>query len=1416
MPSPLEQMEALPTEKSPVPRMMSAENEAAPEATSSDSTAASTATNIPKAKATTKKSAASAKASSRNNSKATSFSSSADNHALLGSPPIGVSEVSETHNESIDLRKDERYLFGKEAPVPRPRNKASEEELLIASCDGNLKKVKELVEGSQVDVNCRDKEDETPLALAVIHNHLHVVMYLHERKATIDTMGSEQCTPLHYGVWNNANDCATYLIDNGANVSAKNSRHQQPLLFAAMCGNTDMFNLLLSKGADINCKDRYKMVPIIESTQSRHFEIVKICVEQGANLEAVDFNGRTALIYGVLHSSYEIIKYLVEAGAKLSYKNARGRVCSVLKCSRVPFDDQIFNYLISKVTSGNATDVSTIQAFSGVLPTGMTPAQKDLLKTVKSEFAPAVKVANRVQSQKTQKTQSNKQSNLKNSRQNKKRTANAPVLIDVEIEDEDPNAPLTFTKAAWKGDIAAVETFLENGEAVDSRDKDGDTALIIAAHQGHLHVVKLLVERGADIEAKDSDGDSVLMNACNQGASKVVAFLLENRANIYARDVDGRTCLQYACSSGDLDTVKTIIGKCVGKGSKIKGINTRDNDGYTPLMYGVWKMHFDVVNYLLQNGADIYAQASYGNTALMLACENNDVDMVELFLSRKDMNIEARDRDGRTALIHAAYDGHFEVLRLLVEMGNADIEANTGKMKNGSITTPLLQAAYWGHLDICKFLVGKGANILEKVSASKTAESVATANGHLDTAAYFRRLVKEQRAKLVLEKQDWEEKQADGLRKKIQKEVEAAKKDEISKLKSKLEKSQKAAPVYRRPSSSSSSSSSSSKSVVRGSSSKRNNDSDDLEDNSGETVTICRAAWDGDMQAVVALVEKHGAQLEETDNDGDTALLGAVHEGHTDIVRYLVRNGASMDARDSDNMTPLLLASSKGHNDIAKYLRQKIALRDTVGTWPGVGSMDENGENEDFDALMTAANQGDYQTIVGLVAKGVDIDCGGSGSDTPLIGAVRHGHLQCAEYFVKLGANAKEKTYKGRNILMCAPNTEMVSFVLDQKLCDINESDDEDITALARFAGFGQLDIVKVLVQHGAALEVSGLNGFSALMNACYDGHAATALYLIKSGADVNKIDNDGYTSLVHAAQNGFLDTVIALTEAGIDIDCKGYAGDNALMAAVTAQSLPIIKYLVSCNVKVNYVANNGWSALTLAAHSGFSKIVKYFVTRTGPEASDLNLKDNESKTAVMMAAQAGHLGVVRILIRAGADLEACTDEEHGAYNALDFALMYKNQECATMLRDAIQGVQPQSEDEPTTGDEAEEADAGTNSGAFVEVAVGGGNVAVGGAEVGQKRSHSSMSSRSGPTPLLGGRVEEEQATVTLDSAAIINGDMMMTLDDVDISELDDLTQVQVEIPMSVPGVAVVEAEVEMEELSEKKKGKKSNKKPRK
>ena len=302
----------------------------------------------------------------------------------------------------------------------------------------------------------------------------------------------------------------------------------------------------------------------------------------------------------------------------------------------------------------------------------------------------------------------------------------------------------------------------------------------------------------------------------------------------------------------------------------------------------------------------------------------------------------------------------------------------------------------------------------------------------------------------------------------------------------------------------------------------------------------------------------------------------------------------------------------------------------------------------------------------------------------------------------------------------------------------------------------------------------------------------------------------------MHAAQNGFLDTVIALTEAGIDIDCKGYAGDNALMAAVTAQSLPIIKYLVSCNVKVNYVANNGWSALTLAAHSGFSKIVKYFVTRTGPEASDLNLKDNESKTAVMMAAQAGHLGVVRILIRAGADLEACTDEEHGAYNALDFALMYKNQECATMLRDAIQGVQPQSEDEPTTGDEAEEADAGTNSGAFVEVAVGGGNVAVGGAEVGQKRSHSSMSSRSGPTPLLGGRVEEEQATATLDSAAIINGDMMMTLDDVDISELDDLTQVQVEIPMSVPGVAVVEAEVEMEELSEKKKGKKSNKKPRK
>jgi len=60
--------------------------------------------------------------------------------------------------------------------------------------------------------------------------------------------------------------------------------------------------------------------------------------------------------------------------------------------------------------------------------------------------------------------------------------------------------------AAFRGDAAAVINFLERGQDVNARDKDGDTALMFAAFRGHGLVVALLLQYGANVYARARNG----------------------------------------------------------------------------------------------------------------------------------------------------------------------------------------------------------------------------------------------------------------------------------------------------------------------------------------------------------------------------------------------------------------------------------------------------------------------------------------------------------------------------------------------------------------------------------------------------------------------------------------------------------------------------------------------------------------------------------------------------------------------------------------------------------------------------------------------------------------------------------------------------------------------------------------------
>lgn len=62
---------------------------------------------------------------------------------------------------------------------------------------------------------------------------------------------------------------------------------------------------------------------------------------------------------------------------------------------------------------------------------------------------------------------------------------------------------------ASKGDVAGIQTLLDQGMPVDAADYDGRTALHLAASEGHAAVVNFLLKNNADVNPIDRNGDTV-------------------------------------------------------------------------------------------------------------------------------------------------------------------------------------------------------------------------------------------------------------------------------------------------------------------------------------------------------------------------------------------------------------------------------------------------------------------------------------------------------------------------------------------------------------------------------------------------------------------------------------------------------------------------------------------------------------------------------------------------------------------------------------------------------------------------------------------------------------------------------------------------------------------------------------------
>jgi ankyrin repeat protein len=137
-------------------------------------------------------------------------------------------------------------------------------------------------------------------------------------------------------------------------------------------------------------------------------------------------------------------------------------------------------------------------------------------------------------------------------------------------------------------------------------------------------------------------------------------------------------------------------------------------------------------------------------------------------------------------------------------------------------------------------------------------------------------------------------------------------------------------------------------------------------------------------------------------------------------------------------------------------------------------------------------------------------------------------------------------------------------------------------TLLIEAAANGHLDVVKLLIENGADVNLKGEAWYGPLHAAAANGHIEVVKILLENGADVSIFHQN--KPLHNAAMNGHIEVAEILLDNGADVNAKGTDEAAPLHTAVSNNQLLMVKWLLSKGANVNPRAAYGCTPLHSAA----------------------------------------------------------------------------------------------------------------------------------------------------------------------------------------------------------------------------------------
>ncbi len=413
---------------------------------------------------------------------------------------------------------------------------------------------------------------------------------------------------------------------------------------------------------------------------------------------------------------------------------------------------------------------------------------------------------------------------------------------------------------------------------------------------------------------------------------------------------------------------------------------------------------------------------------------------------------------------------------------------------------------------------------------------------------------------------------------------------------------------------------------------------------------LCDRVSEGDIAAVRRLIQS-GADI-NSNLDVGPALWYAADEGNMEMIEFLLSQGADVNQKTDWGDPSVHRAFWMGHKAVADRLIAAGATYNQLQYGAGLGDIArleklraEGAEwtKKDLKTALRFATTGNQPEAFDWLWK--VIQCDNDTERTNFLGecygiAAGWGRFPMMLHFEKMGLVVGPQHLEGA---LRQKRISEIRYLLEEKKLPLLQVPNFE-NWWRNIYGDGPVELVKLLLDHGAPVNTVDEHGDSVLEWGAYGQNDDVCLLLIERGADWRHKNKRGASALLRAATGANAPkTVKKLLELGADPNEKSERGETVLHGM--CHVVPPVRGKVAWPGKV----------YTEDEMAEYGMKMRSIVNSLLDHGADINARDDEGRTPLMTALSIGHLAVAEALVDRGADV---TISDNNGNTALSQSLL--------------------------------------------------------------------------------------------------------------------------------------------------------------